>query len=118
MLMITFRTAYLPSEDADLDKFDEEETLTECNTPPEVEYDPSKALSLDDSNVEEPHGFVEHTWKFASSVVIAVFGMLVITVRSAYVLAEETWTSLTQRKLLKNESSSPKSSMVHPQSSY
>ena len=61
MLMITFRSAYLPVEDADLYKLGgDEETPMEYNEALEVEYDPSKALSLKESNAEESYGLDEH----------------------------------------------------------
>jgi hypothetical protein len=60
MLMITFRTAYMPTEDADTYKFHKEETPMEYNEAMEVEYNPDRALSLKESNdVEESYGFAE-----------------------------------------------------------
>jgi hypothetical protein len=55
MLMITFRSAYLPTEDADDDKFQSMAPMdyTEAY---EVEYDPSKALSVEDGGAEESYG--------------------------------------------------------------
>ena len=52
--MITFRTAYYPTQDADMEKLDN--APMEYNEALEVEYDPSRALSLQDSNTEESYG--------------------------------------------------------------
>lgn len=54
MLMITFRTAYLPTQDADAEKLQ----MAPMDYNEEVEYNPSEALTPqdDDGNVEEAYG--------------------------------------------------------------
>jgi hypothetical protein len=59
MLMITFRTAYMPVEDADLYKLNGEEGPLGSEAV-EVEYNPSKALPFNESNAEESYGFDDH----------------------------------------------------------
>lgn len=55
MLMITFRSAYLPTQDADDDKFQAMGPM-DYTAPYEVEYDPAKALPLEDGGAEESYG--------------------------------------------------------------
>jgi hypothetical protein len=59
MVMITFRTAYYPTQDADMEKLDN--APMEYNEALEVEYDPSRALSLQDSDTEESYYELEQT---------------------------------------------------------
>jgi hypothetical protein len=59
MLMITFRTAYMPVEDADLYKLNEEEGPLGSEAV-EVEYNPSKALPFNESNSEKSYGIDDH----------------------------------------------------------